>query len=808
MRKWLRYGLIVCGGLLALIIIAWLGLAWYISANKKTILVQINTRLSERLNGQLVIGDMSPSLVRSFPNVSVGLKNVTLQDSLWAKHHHTLLDASLIFVKINTAALLKKQLDIQEITFDKGAIYLFTDSLGYSNTSVFRRGRKKEGKNNTDAAISRLQMRDVQFTLENHQKHKLFKLNIQYLKGTVQSSDTARLIDLTTAIHISNFEFNTDKGSYIKDKLLEATNMRLVFNRKEKILRIPAQDIRIDKQPVNLNGSFDFGPKPPAFALDITVNNVAFRKAASFMPPNISGKLKHLDLEKPLDIKAVLRGHMQYRDTPLVRVSWKTTNNTFITKAGTFNECSFTGGFFNELVPGNGHNDENSIVHLNKLSAKWLGVPLQADTVRVLNLKHPALSGHFRSKFPLTDLNEAAGGDVFQFNSGTAVADLYYKGGVTEGDTIQPFLRGIIQVEKGAMVYLPRNLSFKDCNATLAFTGNDLVLQNIRIRTDKSALMMEGTVRNLMNFYFSAPDKILLDWKIKSPVVDLNEFRSFLAQRGKAKSTATTRKKVSRAVTQLDIVLNQSNVNMQVQLDKVLYRRFNAQQVKADLTLTQTGILLRQIALQHAGGSLNMKGNIQQDGNNNKFKVNASLNNVHIDQLFYAFNNFGLEKLTSNNLKGILSANIDLSGNVLDNGTLVKHSLFGSLGFNLRQAALIHFEPLENIGKFVFRRRNMSNITFDNLRNTLEVKGNKVIIPPMRIATSAINMDVAGVYGLGTGTNISLDIPLRNPAKDSAITDEAEKLRRSRKGLIVHLHAVNDKDGKVKLKLGKADNDD
>lgn len=78
----------------------------------------------------------------------------------------------------------------------------------------------------------------------------------------------------------------------------------------------------------------------------------------------------------------------------------------------------------------------------------------------------------------------------------------------------------------------------------------------------------------------------------------------------------------------------------------------------------------------------------------------------------------------------------------------------------------------------------------------------------MRIASSAINIDVNGVYGIDGGTNINLDIPLRNPAKDSAITDREEKRKRSRKGIVVHLHAVSGKDGKVKIKLGKGDSPD
>jgi hypothetical protein len=153
-----------------------------------------------------------------------------------------------------------------------------------------------------------------------------------------------------------------------------------------------------------------------------------------------------------------------------------------------------------------------------------------------------------------------------------------------------------------------------------------------------------------------------------------------------------------------------------------------------------------------------------------------------------------MQTLTSRNLKGVLSARVDLTGNLRDNGKLQPRSLYGTVSFDLRQGALVHFAPLEDIGVFFFRKRNLSYITFDNLKNTLQLQGNKIIIPPMEIASSALNMDVTGVYGMPRGTDIYMDVPLRNPQKE----------QRRNKGIVLHLHATDDnKEGKVKIKLGK-----
>jgi hypothetical protein len=208
------------------------------------------------------------------------------------------------------------------------------------------------------------------------------------------------------------------------------------------------------------------------------------------------------------------------------------------------------------------------------------------------------------------------------------------------------------------------------------------------------------------------------------------------------------------------------------------------------------------MSLAHAGGSINMNGTMTQDGVNNRFKVHADIKNVQIDQLFHAFDNFGMQSLGAKNLKGTFSATAAVSGNVQDNGKMVPQSIYGTLAFDLRNGALIHFAPLEDIGNLIFRGRNLSNITFENLKNTLTLQGNKIIIPPMQINSSALYMDVSGVYAMTKGTDMYITVPLRNPKKDEDIVDKEEKKNRRRKGIVLHLHARDGEDGKVKIRLG------
>lgn len=807
MPRWLRISLIVSGSLIVLVIILWFVLALIVRNRKAEILAEITSQLSDRISGNLEIQEMEPSLIRAFPNISVTLKNVTLKDSLYPVHKHALLNVQAVFVKVNTFALLRNKVDIKEVSLKDGNIYIYTDSTGFSNTYLLKGKEPSKPTTGKQPTVRRLILENVQFTMENQVKLKLFNLDIYRLKGEMKYDTSGWQAAINLETRINDLQFNTTKGSYAKQKLLTA-DIGVQFVRHSKTLRIPPQPFRFDGQPVQIGGEFNFSQQPALFSLAINASQIPFRLAASLVTPNISSKLDSLDFEKPLDVTADIHGRMKFRDTPYVKVNWTVKDNVMKGRALTLENVSFTGGFFNEVTPGMGHNNANSRLSVHGFSAMYDSIPVTADTIRVIELAHPVLTGRFKSSFPLTRLTQAIGPNLFQFTAGNAVVDLDYAGTWNPKDTIPGYIRGSIQVKDGAFTYVPRSQAFHTCHATLIFEGADLFFRDIRLQSGSSIVQMEGSIRNILNLYFAAPDKILLDWSVRSPMINVNEFHTFFSKRQKRTASQQAHKNkqnMSRVMKQLDVVLEQSSVNMNLAVDKIRYRQFSAANVKAGVRMNQDGIQLSNVALQTAGGYMNMNGNIRHSGNGDKFNVSANIKQVQVDQLFHAFENFGQDGVTAKNLKGVFSATANMNGEMKADATVKPHTMHGTVTFTLNKGALVNFQPLMNIGKFVFRKRDMSNITFEKIQNTLDVRGSKIHIHPMLIASSVLNVEVEGVYGIPKGTDIKLRVPLRNPKKDELVTDIEELHKRRKSGIVINLHAVDGEDGKVKMKLGKGD---
>ncbi|HYD21972.1 MAG TPA: hypothetical protein VEB40_10900 [Flavipsychrobacter sp.] len=401
MPRWLKLFLKISVGVLALVVILWLGIAGYVNLNKKSVLKEITEQLNENIDGKLTIESMEPTLIRGFPGVSIELKNVLLRDNLWSKHRHDLLKAKNIYVSVNAFSIVRGKPRIRELSIEDGEIYLFTDSTGYSNSQIFKRRKEtSEDKNEGRPRITDFNFKNIQFAFENKTKFKLFLLDIHRLRGNFNYTTEGWEASAKVNALIKNFAFNINSGSFLINQILDAT-LLLGYNKTKEVLTVPMQNIRLNKDELQIGAKFFLKEKPTTFEVNIRSDGILYRNAVAFVSPNISRNLKLMDLEKPIELAADIKGRMKFRDTPLVKVSWVVEDNTFIVPGGKITETSFRGNYINEVNPIGGHNDRNSRIDVYGMTGKYYDIPFMADSLQVTNLVQPTLEGRFKSKFQL-----------------------------------------------------------------------------------------------------------------------------------------------------------------------------------------------------------------------------------------------------------------------------------------------------------------------------------------------------------------------------------------------------------------------
>ncbi|MGI4751168.1 MAG: AsmA-like C-terminal region-containing protein [Janthinobacterium lividum] len=799
MPRWLKIVLKTFAVLAALLLIALVAVTLYISFNKKAILADVTKVLNKNLHGgKLTIGGMNPTFLKGFPNVSLSLKDVVLKDSLWEKHHHTLLDAKDFNISVNTFALFRGVISINKVTINHAKIDLFTDSTGYANTAVFKKNNqsKKEKNKDENAAteLRKFELNDVQFVLNNQKGHKLFQFNVDELNGRMNYPGDNWNANVNLKVMVNSLAFSTLKGSFIKDKLVQG-NLEASYDDNSGVISVVPKLLKIGENDFIIGAKFSTKKNDGDFVFDITENSLLWKRASALLAPDIAAHLNMFDLKNPLAVHCLLAGNFNSSGDPAINIHCKVQNNTLTTPSGTIDSCSFQGVYTNSYDKQKPLSDKNSAIELFGLKGNYEQVPFRVDTGIISNLDKPVAAGTFKSAFAVSRLNHLLG-ETLNFGKGTADLDLKYNASIVDFKLVKPVVGGTIDIRNADFTYLSRKLNFKNTSVSLNFTGDDLLLKNIHLQSGKSIVSMEGSVRNFLNLYYSAPEKIQIDWQIRSPQLYLGEFLGFLESKTK---TPVKKTSSSKFADQLSTVLQKSKANMHLQVDKAYYFKFLATDVNADLLLSEAGIQLKNVTAKSAGGSFNLNGNVTQNGNLNHFAINANVNNVNISNFFYSFDNFGMKDFTYKNLRGFLSMQSNITGNITDVGKLVPKSVNGTVNLSLKKGALVDFAPIKNVGKFAFPFRNLDNITIDNLNGKFDLMGEKIKINPMMINSSILNMNVAGIYSFVKGTNIALDVPLRNPKNDENITDKQEIKERRMRGIVLHILASDGNDGKIKF---------
>lgn len=803
MKRWLKISLKILSAIIILVILTWLAGAFYISRNKKEILSSILAQLNKNLNGQITAGSMEPTLLKSFPGVSVSLNDVLLRDSLWAQHKHDLLKAKDINVSLNILSLIVGNVNINRIAINDAAVYIYTDSTGYSNTSIFKSKPKTEEKKSAPKSsaleVKKIDFNRVSLILDNKKRFKLFNFNIDQIQGRMQYPDSGWTGNIKLKTQVNNFAFNTRKGSFLKGKSLEGT-LSAHYSRKLDAVILDPEILNIGGHPFKIGAKIDLDKS--AFAISIAVDQILFRDVALLLSPNISSKLLKFGIEKPIDIRGNIidDGSGKYGD-PLIRVGIKVRDNILSIPAGKLTAANFDGSFTNQDTTGGIIGDENSVIKFRKLTAKYFNAPIKIDTFIVNNLARPIATGLVTSQFPLTNLNNSLSTQDFEFKAGTADLRLYCQADIDNFRFTKPVISGGIKIANADIMYLPRKLHLVKSALNIIFNQNDLSIQDGHFQLGKSELNVSCSIANFANLYYYDPEKILVNLKMHSPQLYLNEFMPFLGPRSSKRKT-TSNQSMKTASKKLSNVLEVSKMNINLTVGKAIYDKFLAKNLAADISLRGNGIFFNKISVEHAGGTLSLNGSIVQQTGSNLFSINSKVSHVSVKDFFYSFDNFGQNTITNKNLKGYLSSLVDISGRISHTGKIIPRSINGKVIFNLNNAALVNFEPMVNVGKFAFANRNLSNVEIKKLDGTLNIRGDKIAISPMQINSSAMNFNVKGIYALGAGTNVEMDIPLRNPKGDENLTRQ-EKREARMKGIVLHLKAIDDEKGGIKIRWNK-----
>ena len=162
-----------------------------------------------------------------------------------------------------------------------------------------------------------------------------------------------------------------------------------------------------------------------------------------------------------------------------------------------------------------------------------------------------------------------------------------------------------------------------------------------------------------------------------------------------------------------------------------------------------------------AGGLVNIKGYLNgSDPKHIYLNPDLKIQKVNLDQVLFKFDNFGQDKMVSENLHGIFTGRI--TGKILLHTDLTPRIDESNLQMDvaIEKGRLDNFGPMQAMADF-FKDKNLSKILFDKLENRLQLENGKLILPNMVVNSSLGFIELSGKQDMDLNMEYYLRIPLK-----------------------------------------------
>ncbi len=164
-----------------------------------------------------------------------------------------------------------------------------------------------------------------------------------------------------------------------------------------------------------------------------------------------------------------------------------------------------------------------------------------------------------------------------------------------------------------------------------------------------------------------------------------------------------------------------------------------------------------------AEGRLGLQGRLEAATPQNiTLSMSAAIEKIRLEALLVKFDNFGQDKLISENISGVATGLLKGTFALHPDLTPILSKSEAQIDAMLKEGELLNFAPLQAMKRF-FRDKNMNRVRFDTVKNTLSLKNGTLSFPAMTINSSLGYIELAGEQNIQRSSGFQMDYVIGIP---------------------------------------------
>lgn len=299
-------------------------------------------------------------------------------------------------------------------------------------------------------------------------------------------------------------------------------------------------------------------------------------------------------------------------------------------------------------------------------------------------------------------------------------------------------------------------------SADLSFNPTTVSLQNFVAKTGKTDLQAQGSIHNLLGFFFRK-EKLEGNFNLNSNHFALSDF---MVAEGETleneNTTPDSGEETIKIPSFLDITIN---ANAQT----VTYDNLTLKDVKGTLRIDDEKATLQDFQSGIFGGKLALNGSVSTKESTPVFDMNLGINSFDISQSFKGMDLLQALAPIASALQGKLNSTLSLKGTLKEDFTPNLANISGNalaelLASNIKPEQSKALSLLGNQLSFI----DFSKIDLSKLKTSISFNDGKVNLKPLTIQYQDIAIELGGSHGLDNSMdyNATFQVPAKYLGKD------------------------------------------
>jgi hypothetical protein len=719
---------------------------------KERILNQFIREANKNLNTPVKLGKIDISMFQSFPQLSIVLNDVYIEDS--HEGQYPLLTAAEISFQLSPVQVWKGNYTIKGLKIRNSETNLKINQSGKNNYTILKAADKKSS--NVSA---------VKFELKNV---SLKDTRVHYIDVSSNQHLTFKSEDLIASIHSANdvYDIETDGNltterisvnghNFLTGKSFNVESV-LSYDDVQKVLVIKPSTLDVRNSSFTVQGNYKWKGKN---SIDITTEgkDTDVQTLLSLLTDPVAKKFERYQSKGDVYFKAKLVGEISRKVSPSISINFG-FKDAILFNPGSKSEitgASMEGSFVSsELL-----DIEKAVLHLKNIKGHLNDEPFTAN-FRLRNFKDPDVTCAFNGRVEAASILDFYPVENVGKVTGSLLANVTFEGRVgllKKRATAQHVsTQGTIELKDIGLIYGDDKIELQHLTGNMQFNNNDLALSNVSGQIGHSDFLLNGFFKNIITFLLFENQPIGIETDLKSNFLDVDQL--LVIGFGKA-----GKEKVESKKQQYEFKISRNiNLNFNCDVKALRFRRFYATQLQGDLLVKNEMAVSRKIRFNSMGGDMTFSGIV--DAKNNKAIDVVStfkLNGIHADSVFYVFENFDQNFIVDKHLKGQAYADVSLELSLNQNLRLFQETLVSDITMYIKNGELNNFEPMKKLNKYL-NDEGLSKLRFSDIKNDIHIENKTIYIPQMEVRTNVTSIKVSGLHTFDQRIDYRIIAPLRN----------------------------------------------